>query len=167
MTILDILRYPDARLYQTATAVSAINDECRTLIDDLAETMYAPYGIGLAATQVDVHKQIIVVDVAESRDRLLAFVNPVILSRDGEASRAEGCLSVPGVFATIARAQRITVQALDRAGLPFSLRAEGLLAACIQHEIDHLRGLVFVNYLSPFKQGRLRHKLKKQARLSA
>lgn len=149
MTILDILRYPDARLYQRATPV---NDEYRALIDDLAETMYAASGIGLAATQVDVHKQVIVVDISESRNRLLTFINPVILTRAGKASREEGCLSIPGVFATIARAERITVRALDKEGLPFTLHAEGLLAACIQHEFDHLRGLVFVDYLSPLNK---------------
>lgn len=141
-----------------------VDDEVRKLIKDMAETMYAAPGIGLAATQVDVHKRIVVIDISETRDELRVFINPQILEASGEAECEEGCLSVPGVFEKVRRAQRVKVQALDADGKPFVLEAEGLLAVCIQHEIDHLDGKVFVQYLSRLKQQRILAKLRKQMR---
>ena len=164
MAILKILHYPDERLHTVASPVREVNDEIRRLIADMAQTMYAAPGIGLAATQVDVHQRVIVIDVSEKRDQLLALVNPVIVSREGVAEREEGCLSVPGIYDKVTRAERIAVEALDREGKPFSLRAEGLLAVCIQHEMDHLQGKVFVEYLSRLKQSRIKAKLKKHLR---
>ncbi len=164
MALLNILHYPDPRLHKVATPVASVDDSIRRLISDMAETMYAAPGIGLAATQVDVHKRVIVVDVSEKGDELQAFVNPVILERNGEAEREEGCLSVPGIYDKVTRADQIVVEALDRHGNPFRLQAEGLLATCIQHEMDHLVGKVFVEYLSPLKQNRIKTKLRKRAR---
>jgi peptide deformylase len=161
MANLKILCYPDVRLKTVAQLVSRVDDQIKNLIRDMAETMYAAPGIGLAATQVDVHKQIIVIDISETRDQLLVFVNPVITRIEGEQEREEACLSVPGVYGNVRRGERIAVQALDREGRPFSMVATGLLAVCIQHEIDHLKGKVFVEYLSPLKQARIRTKLKK------
>ncbi len=142
----------------------AVDDRIRQLIADMAETMYAAPGIGLAATQVDVHERVIVIDVSEDRTGMLAFVNPVIVEAAGEAENEEGCLSVPGVFDKVRRAERIKVRALNAQGEPFVLEAEGLLAVCIQHEIDHLEGKVFVEYLSRLKQQRIASRLKKQMR---
>lgn len=136
------------------------------MVDDMAETMYQAPGIGLAAPQIDVLKRIIVIDASETRDDLHVFINPQIVSRDGEQTLEEGCLSVPGIYDTVTRAQRITVRALDREGLPFELEASGLLATCVQHEIDHLEGKLFVDYLSRLKQQRIRKKLQKQERLA-
>lgn len=164
MALLSILHYPDQRLHTVASPVKEVNAEIRKLIDDMAQTMYAAPGIGLAATQVNVHKQVIVVDISESHDRLMAFINPRIISRDGEGEREEGCLSVPGIYEKVTRAERITVEALDREGKPFTLHADGLLAVCIQHEIDHLQGKVFVEYLSRLKQTRIKIKLQKLQR---
>lgn len=164
MAVLPILHYPDPRLHKVASPVQTVDDSIRRLIDDMAETMYQAPGIGLAATQVDVHRRVIVVDVSEHGTALQAFVNPVILTRDGEAEREEGCLSVPGIYDKVTRAERITVQALDRHGESFTLEAEGLLATCIQHEMDHLLGKVFVEYLSQLKQTRIKSKLRKRAR---
>jgi peptide deformylase len=161
MAVLEIVKYPDERLHTRAAAVAQVDDEIRELIADMAQTMYAAPGIGLAATQVDVHKQIIVIDISETRDQLHVFVNPVLTRAEGEQRREEGCLSVPGVYDTVERAERITVQALNRDGEPLTLDAEGLLALCIQHEMDHLQGKVFVEYLSQLKQTRIRAKLKK------
>jgi peptide deformylase len=144
--------------------VPAVDDRIRQLIADMAETMYAAPGIGLAATQVDVHERVIVIDVSEDRTGMLAFVNPVIVEAAGEAENEEGCLSVPGVFDKVRRAERIKVRALNAQGEPFVLEAEGLLAVCIQHEIDHLEGKVFVEYLSRLKQQRIASRLKKQMR---
>jgi len=144
--------------------VPAVDDRIRQLIADMAETMYAAPGIGLAATQVDVHQRVIVIDVSEDRTGMLAFVNPVIVEAAGEAENEEGCLSVPGVFDKVRRAERIKVRALNAQGEPFVLEAEGLLAVCIQHEIDHLEGKVFVEYLSRLKQQRIASRLKKQMR---
>ncbi len=168
MTLRTILRYPDPRLHQRALPVAAVDDEIRVLIADMAETMYAAPGIGLAATQIDVHRRVIVIDLSESRDGLQVFINPEIVDRSSESGRyEEGCLSVPGVFEDVERPARVTVRALDGEGRPFTLEAEGLLAVCIQHEIDHLDGKVFVQHLSRLKQGRIRAKLTKQDRAVA
>lgn len=167
MALLNILQYPDERLHKIAAPVKEVDARIKTLIADMAETMYAANGIGLAATQVDVHEQVIVMDLSETRDQLRVFVNAVITHKEGETVYQEGCLSVPGVFEEVSRAERITVEALDADGKPFTLEAEGLLAICIQHEMDHLRGKVFVEYLSRLKQNRIRAKLKKQEKQSA
>ena len=167
MSRFHILRYPDDRLHKIAAPVEQVDDSIRTLVADLAETMYAAPGIGLAATQVDVHKQVIVIDASETRDRLLTLINPEILAASGVADCEEGCLSVPGIYEKIPRAERITVRALGLDGQTFTREAEGLLAVCIQHEMDHLKGRVFVEYLSRLKQTRIRAKLRKQHRQSA
>ena len=164
MALLPILHYPDPRLHKVATPVAVVDDRVRQLITDMADTMRAAPGIGLAATQVDVHERVIVIDISETRDQLQVFVNPEIVEVSGEAENEEGCLSVPGVFENVRRAERVTVRALDAQGQPFTLEAEGLLAVCIQHEIDHLEGKVFVEYLSRLKQQRIAAKLKKQQR---
>lgn len=164
MAKLDILTYPDPRLHIVAKPVARVDDRTRKLIDDMAETMYAANGIGLAATQVNVHEQIVVMDLSEERDQLRVFINPEIVARTGEAEREEGCLSVPGIYDRVTRAERITVRALDRNGEAFEVTAEGLLAVCIQHEMDHLKGKVFVEYLSTLKRNRIKTKLVKHAR---
>ncbi len=164
MALLPILHYPDERLHRVATPVEAINDEIRQLVRDMAQTMYAAPGIGLAATQVDVHKEVIVLDISETHDQLLVLINPQILEARGEADCEEGCLSVPGIYETVRRAEWIKVRALDRDGQPFTLETGGLLGVCIQHEMDHLKGKVFVEYLSRLKQTRIAAKLKKQQR---
>jgi len=162
MALLPILRYPDERLHIVAKPVEVVDDEIRKLVRDMAETMYAAPGIGLAATQVDVHKRVIVIDISETRDDLLVLINPEIVEREGEQEYEEGCLSVPGIYDYVKRAARIRVRALDEHGRPFEREAEGLLAVCIQHEMDHLEGKVFVEYLSRLKQTRIRAKLQKQ-----
>jgi peptide deformylase len=167
MAILEIVQYPDPRLYTTAERVENIDARTRKLIDDMAETMYAAPGVGLAATQVDVHRQIIVIDVSEDRSDLRVFINPEITRREGLAVNQEGCLSVAGIYDNVERAESVTVTALDRNGSRFTLNASGLLAACIQHEMDHLQGKVFVEYLSELKQNRIRAKLKKRQRKAA
>ena len=164
MAILKILQYPDERLHKIAAAVPAVTQPVRTLVKDMAETMYAAPGIGLAATQVDVHQRIIVIDVSETRDQLLVLINPEIIASSGESEFQEGCLAVPGIFDKVTRAEQVTVRATGIDGKSFELNATGLLAVCIQHEMDHLLGKVFVEYLSPFKQSRILNKLKKQAR---
>lgn len=164
MALLPILRYPDPRLHNTAVEVREVNADIRQLIKDMAQTMYAAPGIGLAATQVDVHQCIIVVDISETHDQLQALINPKILEASGEARCEEGCLSVPGIYEKVRRAERIKVKALNPEGKPLILEAEGLLAVCIQHEMDHLIGKVFVEYLSRLKQQRILAKLKKQQR---
>lgn len=164
MAILSILHYPDERLHTVAQPVALVDDSVRQLVADMAETMYAAPGIGLAATQVDVHLQVITIDISEERDHLLTFINPRIVQSTGRRDYEEGCLSVPGVYETVCRADSVTVEALDRDGKPFTLEARGLLATCIQHEIDHLKGRVFVEYLSRLKQDRIKKKLKKHAR---
>lgn len=166
MAIRTILHYPDPRLRQVAQPVSTVDDEIRRLVDDMAETMYAAPGIGLAAVQIDVAQRVVVIDVSESRDALQVFINPEIIERDGKQVFEEGCLSVPGVFDEVERARHIRVRALDRNGQPFELEAEALLATCIQHELDHLDGKVFVDYLSRLKQSRIRKKIEKQERLA-
>lgn len=164
MAILNILRYPDERLHKIAAAVPSITKEIRTLVNDMAETMYAAAGVGLAATQVDVHKRIVVIDTSETRDELLVLINPEIIASAGQSETQEGCLSVPGIFDKVFRAEQVTVRATDIDGKLFEMDATGLLAVCIQHEMDHLIGKVFVEYLSPFKQSRILSKLKKQLR---
>jgi peptide deformylase len=166
MAILNILEYPDPRLRKVAAAVAAVTPEIRKLVADMAETMYAAPGVGLAATQVDVHKRIIVMDVSEARDELRVFINPEILAAEGDAECEEGCLSVPGYYDKVTRAAKVTVRAQDGDGEPFELVAEGLLAVCIQHEIDHLHGKVFVDRLSPLKRARLAARLRKKQRLA-
>jgi peptide deformylase len=167
MAQLEILHYPDPRLRKRATPVDAVNDEIRRLVDDMLETMYAAPGIGLAATQVNVQKRLIVIDVSENRDQPLVLINPTILAREGEEQMEEGCLSVPGYYESVRRAERIRATAIDRAGEPFEIDTGGLLAVCIQHEIDHLDGKLFVDYLSSLKRNRIRKKLEKQARAEA
>jgi len=167
MAILDIIQYPDPRLNTPALRVEKIDAATRKLIADMAETMYAAPGVGLAATQVDIHKQIIVIDVSEDRSDLRVFVNPEVTRREGIAVNQEGCLSVPGIYDNVERAESVTVTALDRNGARFTLNASGVLATCIQHEIDHLHGKVFVDYLSELKQNRVRAKLKKRQRKAA
>lgn len=162
MAILKILQYPDKRLHTVAKPVAAVTAAHRKLISDMAETMYAAPGIGLAATQVDVHEEIIVMDIAETHDQLQVFINPEILERSGESECEEGCLSVPGVYEKVRRAEHIIVRALNAQGETFTLEANGLLAVCVQHEMDHLKGKVFVEYLSPLKQSRLKARIKKR-----
>ena len=165
MAVLIILRYPDERLHKVARPVERIDDRIRQLVADMAETMYAAPGIGLAATQVDVHERVVVIDVSEDRSDLRVFINPEILSTSDATQRyEEGCLSVPGIYEEVERPDRVTVRALGLDGETFTLEAEGLLAVCIQHEIDHLNGRVFVQYLSRLKQGRIRNRLLKQDR---
>ena len=167
MPLLNILRYPDARLHKLATPVTAFDESLKRLVADLAETMYAAPGVGLAATQVNVHRQVIVLDVSERRDSLLVLINPEILDASGVSDIEEGCLSVPGIYETLERAERVKVRACDQNGNPFTLEAQGLLAVCIQHEMDHLKGKVFVESLSQLKQQRIRARLAKQLRKSA
>ncbi len=167
MALLPILRYPDPRLHKRAAPVAVVDDSIRQLVRDMAETMYEAPGVGLAATQVDVHKRVVVIDVSEDRSVLRAFINPEILDKSGEQTCEEGCLSVPGVYEKVTRAERVKVRALDERGEPFELEAEGLLAVCIQHEIDHLDGKVFVEYLSPLKLARIKARLAKKARITA
>ncbi|MFA6177983.1 MAG: peptide deformylase [Methylophilaceae bacterium] len=164
MAILDILNYPDPRLYTIAKPVKEVDATIRRLIDDMAETMYDAPGIGLAATQVDVHQQIILIDISENKNQLQVFINPKILTSFGTQDYEEGCLSVPGIYDMVTRAEKITVEALSRDGKPFTLEAEGLLAVCVQHEMDHLLGKVFVQYLSPLKQTRIKNKMQKRQR---
>jgi peptide deformylase len=167
MPLLDILRYPDPRLYKKAVPVKEVDASIRSLVRDMAETMYAAPGVGLAATQVDVHKRVIVIDASETRDQLLVLINPEIVVREGVQYCEEGCLSVPGIFEAVERAERVTVRALGIDGNPFSLDAEKLLAVCIEHEMDHLEGKVFVDYLSRLKQKRIKARLQKQLRKTA
>jgi peptide deformylase len=164
MAVLNILRYPDPRLYKKAAPVAGVDESVRAFVRDLAETMYSAPGIGLAATQVDVHQRIIVIDASESRDRLVVLINPEIIARTGLQYVDEGCLSVPGVYEPVERAAQISVRALGIDGKPFTMTAEKLLAICIQHEMDHLEGKVFVDYLSRLKRQRIIAKLQKQQR---
>jgi len=159
-----ILLYPDPRLHTVAAPVAQVNDDIRNLIKDMADTMYAAPGVGLAATQVDVHLRIIVIDTSVTRDELRAFINPELIESTGEADVDEGCLSVPGIYEKLRRAQYIRVRALDADGTPFETTAEGLQAVCIQHEMDHLEGKVFVEKLSRLKQTRILAKIKKRQR---
>ena len=167
MPLLNILRYPDARLHKVASPVTVFDDALKRLVADLAETMYAAPGIGLAATQVDVHKQVIVIDVSERRDSLVVLVNPEIVDATGVSDIEEGCISLPGIYELVERAERVKVRAYDQNGTAFTLEAQGLLSVCIQHELDHLKGKVFVEHLSQLKQQRIRARLAKQLRKSA
>ncbi|MDH5765192.1 MAG: peptide deformylase [Gammaproteobacteria bacterium] len=162
MAKLEILHFPDDRLRTRASPVAEVDDDIRQLVDDMFETMYAAPGIGLAATQVDVHKRVIVIDVTVEKNQPLCFINPEIIARDGVEQHEEGCLSVPGIYETVERAEHIKVKALDRNGEVFELETGDLLAICIQHEIDHLDGKLFVDYLSALKRNRIRKKLEKQ-----
>lgn len=167
MALLEILQYPDKRLRTVAEAVDVIDDATRQLVDDMFETMYAAPGIGLAATQVNVHRRIIVMDLSAEKNQPLCLINPEIIKAEGVEQTEEGCLSVPDIFETVERAERIVVKALDAQDKEFTLEADGLLAVCIQHEIDHLDGNVFVDYLSPLKQMRVKKKLQKARRQAA
>jgi peptide deformylase len=167
MALLPILRFPDPRLRKVAVPITKIDDSIRTLAANMAETMYEAPGIGLAATQVDEHRQLIVIDVSEAKNELLVLINPEILSDEGLQLGEEGCLSVPGVYDKVERAEQVTVRYLDLAGDMQTLTVDGLLAVCIQHEIDHLKGRVFVDHLSQLKQTRIKSKLAKQARITA
>ena len=167
MALLNILRYPDARLHKAAVPVTVFDDGLKRLVQDMAETMYAAPGIGLAATQIDVHKQVIVIDASERRDSLIVLVNPEIVEATGISDIEEGCLSVPGIYELVERAERVKVRAYDQNGNALTREAQGLLAVCIQHEMDHLHGKVFVEYLSQLKQQRIRARLAKQLRKSA
>ena len=162
MPKLEILHFPDERLRTKAKPVEQVDDNIRQLVDDMFETMYEAPGIGLAATQVNVHKRVIVIDVSHEKNQPLCLINPVIIAKDGIEEREEGCLSVPGIYETVVRADHIKVKALDRDGNPFELETGDLLAVCIQHEMDHLEGKLFVDYLSALKRNRIKKKLEKQ-----
>jgi len=167
MAILDILRYPDPRLRTPARAVDSVDHQLRTLVDNMFETMYQAPGIGLAATQVNVHKRVLIIDISKDQDQPMVFINPEILEKNGVEEIDEGCLSVPGIYERVQRAQHIRLRALDLRGQSFELEADDLLAVCIQHEIDHLDGKLFVDYLSQLKRQRIRKKLEKQRRHGA
>lgn len=167
MAILEVLKFPDERLRNVATPVEKVNDEIKQLVDDMFATMREEKGIGLAATQVNVHKRVVVMDLSEEQNEPRVFINPSITQTEGKVINEEGCLSVPGNYAKVERAESVTVEALDRNGEAFSLQADGMLAICIQHELDHLEGKLFIDYLSPLKRQRIRTKLEKEARLAA
>ena len=167
MAVLPILEFPDPRLRTRARPVKAVDATIRKLVDDMLETMYAAPGVGLAATQVDVHRRVIVLDVSAGRTEPRVFINPTLSGHQGVIETDEGCLSVPGFYEPVSRAERVLVQALDREGRPFELAAEGTLAVCIQHECDHLEGKLFVDYLSALKRQRIKHKLERQHRVQA
>ncbi len=166
MALLNILEYPDPRLKKVAAPVTSFTPDVAKLVRDLADTMYAAPGVGLAATQVDVHKCVIVIDASEAKDSLLVLINPEIVTASGEAECEEGCLSVPGYYDKVTRAALVTVRAFDARGRAFTRTAEGLLAVCIQHEMDHLVGKMFVDYLSPLKRARLAAKQRKKQRMA-
>ncbi|MBG6249081.1 MULTISPECIES: peptide deformylase [Symbiopectobacterium] len=166
MSVLQVLHFPDERLRTIAKPVAEVNAEIQRIVDDMFDTMYEEEGIGLAASQVDVHQRIIVIDVSEERDQRLVLINPELLEKDGDTGIEEGCLSIPETRALVPRAERVKVKALDREGNPFELEADGLLAICIQHEMDHLVGKLFIDYLSQLKRQRIRQKLEKMARLN-
>ncbi|WP_127959754.1 peptide deformylase [Serratia microhaemolytica] len=167
MSVLQVLHFPDDRLRKIATPVKEINEEIKRIVADMFDTMAAEEGIGLAATQVDIHQRIIVIDVSENRDQPLVLINPEFLEKSGETGIEEGCLSVPEHRALVPRAEKVKIAAIDINGQPFELEADGLLAICIQHEMDHLMGKLFVDYLSPLKRQRIRQKLEKMAKLNA
>lgn len=164
MPVLDILFYPDAQLRRTATTVVNVDGNIATLVDRMLETMYNAPGIGLAATQVNVHQRVVVIDVSEENDTPLTLINPVIVHSEGEGEMQEGCLSIPGVYESVKRPAIVKVAAIDREGNPFEMETDGLLAVCIQHEIDHLDGKLFVDYLSPLKRNRIRKRMEKWIR---
>lgn len=167
MAILDVLQFPDERLRTVAKPIDAVNSEVKQLVADMFETMREEKGIGLAATQVDRHVRLVVMDVSEEQNEPRVFINPEIIAKEGSTISEEGCLSVPGNYAKVDRAEKVTVKALDGEGKEYELEADGLLAICIQHELDHLNGKLFVDYLSPLKRQRIRKKLEKEARLAA
>ncbi len=168
MTILNVLRYPDERLRTVAAEVTDINDDTRKIITDMFATMYEENGVGLAATQVNIHQRIVVIDVSEDKENPLVFINPVITAQNDELMiNEEGCLSVPGCYAKVDRHTQVTVSAFDQDGKPFSLDADELLAICVQHELDHLKGVLFVDYLSPLKRQRIKTKFEKEAKANA
>lgn len=167
MAILEVLRFPDERLRTVARPIEKVDSEIEQLIEDMLETMLDENGIGLAATQINVHKQLVVIDVSEKQNDPLILINPIITQMDGKTISEEGCLSVPNNYAKVERAETITVEAIDRKGNKLSLDADGLLAICIQHELDHLKGKLFVDYLSPLKRQRIKSKLEKEARIAA
>ncbi len=164
MAILDILHFPDPRLRNRAKAVTVVDETIGRLVDDMLETMYQAPGIGLAATQVNVAKRVVVIDISEEKNQPLCLINPEILEKEGVEQMEEGCLSVPGIYELVTRANQIRLRALDREGKPFEMTAEGLLAVCIQHELDHLEGKLFVDYLSSLKRQRIRKRLEKEGR---
>ena len=164
MALLNILHFPDPRLRSVAQPIKQVDDKVRRLIDDMLETMYEAPGVGLAATQVNVAKQLVVIDVSEDKSAPMVFINPEITDKQGLEEMEEGCLSVPGIYEKVKRAERVTVKALDREGEPFEMECDDLLAVCIQHELDHLQGIVFVDYLSEMKRQRIKRKLEKAAR---
>lgn len=166
MAKMTVLQYPDERLRKVAQQIEKVDDNIRSVIDDMFETMYEEQGVGLAATQVDIHQRLFVADCSEDQNEPMVFINPEITEAEGHFKNDEGCLSFPGVYAKVERAEKITVTALDKNGERFSRSAEGLLAICIQHEIDHLNGKLFVDYLSPLKRERIRKKLEKEQRLA-
>lgn len=166
MTVLTVLHYPDERLRTVAQAVPAVTAEIKQLVKDMLETMYDENGIGLAATQVNVHKRVVVIDISENRDEPMVFINPEIIAKSGDTEYEEGCLSVPQSYAKVERAAAVTVKAQNEKGDWFELQAEGLLAICLQHELDHLVGKLFIDYLSPLKRDRIKKKLEKEARLA-
>ena len=167
MSVLQILHFPDERLRITAKPVKVVDAKIQQIVDDMFETMYAEEGIGLAATQVNIHQRIIVIDVSENRDERLVLINPELLEKSGETGIEEGCLSIPDQRALVPRAEKVKIRALDREGKSFELEADDLLAICIQHEMDHLVGVLFVDYLSPLKRQRIRQKMEKMAKLNA
>lgn len=167
MAILEVLRFPDERLRTVAQEVAQINDGTKKIVSDMLETMYDENGIGLAATQVDIHQRIVVIDVSEEGDEPLVLINPEIIKKDGSKISEEGCLSVPGSYAKVDRAETVTIKAFDENGNQYEKDADGLLAVCIQHELDHLKGILFIDYLSPLKRQRIRKKLEKEAKLAA
>lgn len=164
MSVLQVVHFPDERLRTVAKPVVDVNADIQRIVDDMFDTMYEEEGIGLAATQVDIHQRIIVIDVSEERDQRLVLINPELIEKDGDTGIEEGCLSIPETRALVPRAERVKIKALDRDGNPFELEADGLLAICIQHEMDHLVGKLFIDYLSPLKRQRIRQKLEKLAR---
>jgi peptide deformylase len=167
MALLEVLSFPDERLKTVAAEVEAVDTSIRTLVDDMFETMREENGIGLAATQVNRHVRVVVIDVSEDQSNPYVFINPLIVEKQGSVVSEEGCLSVPGNYAKVERAENVTVKALNKEGEEFELKAEGLLAICIQHELDHLQGKLFIDYLSPLKRQRIKKKLEKDARLAA
>ena len=166
MAVLHVLHYPDERLRTIAKPVDAVNADIKQLVADMLDTMYAENGIGLAATQVNVHLRVVVIDISEDRNEPMVFINPEIIVRSGDTSYEEGCLSVPQSYAKVERAAEITVKAQDKNGNSFELKADGLLAICLQHELDHLVGKLFIDYLSPLKRDRIRKKLEKEAKMA-
>jgi peptide deformylase len=166
MAVLHVLHYPDERLRTIAKPIDAVNTDIKQLVADMLDTMYAENGIGLAATQVNVHLRVVVIDISEDRNEPMVFINPEIIARSGDTSYEEGCLSVPQSYAKVERAAEITVKAQDKNGNSFELKADGLLAICLQHELDHLVGKLFIDYLSPLKRDRIRKKLEKEAKMA-